>query len=841
MGSAPTTADPSGSAGLIGGQGKMGGENVFSELKNWWDTPAKAEGGLIVDRDHYDTGGDVDPYEATNDPMKDVLKSQEASKHNALATAKGNGPGGAGGPQSGLGQLTQGLGAAKGLYSMGSDVAGGLGSLGAGFSSAGNAAALDSALGPGFFAGNIGLGAEGASAAGTGLMGSIGSGLGSLFAEAGPLAFLGLASGGTADRQHFAGDDGNSGAVLPVDTETVDTQPGLLPADLAAEAVQPTGEGAKQKGLAVAAQPERPSEDERLAPTLGALRRIESGGDYGVVGPASRKGDKPYGAYQIMGANIPSWTQAALGRAMTPEEFLANPDAQDATAKHRAGLYLKQYDDPRQVASMWLSGRPIEKAGDSADVLGTTVPKYVSMFDRYYGGQDLAPGDQRRAGPTPPGLVGAGMQAAPSDGSSLYDKPTSSSFLVPALGFLGSMLASQRPTLGGALGEGLLGGTGAYMAQQKQDAQLRAMEPQIAQRNVEALTALSSGLKQYNAMNGTNLTIQQFSKLTPGEISKYAGPAAAAAVTGSQTGAQPYSYEPSEMASLVIHHPGGVDIPASADPGYLNAYKAHYASFGDNAYAKQQIDFANKNIDQAKTSTLSSAGEVIPTPGAISTGQQGLSGQQRVAASSDFEQKGRDFRTQSVEIENHLDQLSDALKNFRTGADAASRANLDRVMDAIDPDHKFASLHGNDGSNYDKVIKSAVAIQIAQLQGLSARAPASELNALQKVIPGPDLTPDAVRQIVVNAKAHNEYQRKMYDEYDPEKYGYNSSAYQKDFFAKNNYQDFINNAMESTAPGAGTSGARSAGKTVTRSGTVTQGPNAGKKVVEYSDGTREYQ
>jgi len=32
------------------------------------------------------------------------------------------------------------------------------------------------------------------------------------------------------------------------------------------------------------------------------------------------------------------------------------------------------------------------------------------------------------------------------------------------------MLASQRPTLGGALGEGLLGGTGAYMAQQNQQA-----------------------------------------------------------------------------------------------------------------------------------------------------------------------------------------------------------------------------------------------------------------------------------------------------------------------------------------------------------------------------------
>ena len=472
IGSAPTTADPSGAAGLIGGQGKMSGQNVFSQFKDWATSdPTKAEGGLIVHRDHYETGGDVDPYEPTKDPLSDVLKTQESAKHNTLATAKGGGPGA---PQSGLSQLTQGLGAAKSLYGMGSDVASGLGSLGAGFSSAGNAAALDSALGPGFFAGNIGLGAEGASAAGAGLMGSIGTALG----ELGPLAFLGLASGGTADRQHFAGDDGESGAVLPLNAATVEAQPGLVPDDVAAAAAEEketTGVPAKVKGLAVApivAQAEKAAEDERLAPTLGALRRIESGGDYGVTGPTSRKGDKPYGAYQIMGANIPSWTQAALGRAMTPEEFLASPEAQDATAKHRAGMYLKQYDDPRQVASMWLSGRPMEKAGDSADVLGTTVPKYVSMFDRYYGGQDLAPGDQRRTGPTPPGLVGRGMQPAPSEGegTGLIDKVSSPNFLVPALGFVGSMLASQRPTLGGALGEGMLGGVGAYQAQQRQNA-----------------------------------------------------------------------------------------------------------------------------------------------------------------------------------------------------------------------------------------------------------------------------------------------------------------------------------------------------------------------------------
>ena len=215
--------------------------------------------------------------------------------------------------------------------------------------------------------------------------------------------------------------------------------------------------------------------DDRLDRTLGALRRIESGGRYDITGPESRKGDRPYGAYQVMGANVPSWTEAAIGRRMTPEEFLKDDKAQDATARHRAGLYLKQYDDPRQVASMWLSGKPMEKAGDVADVLGTNVPKYISMFDRYYDGKDLAP--------RPPGLVGR-SERAPSSYSgkgageaSLGDvfgeyvpqgTPTSANFWVPALAGLGSMLASKNPTLLGAVGEGLVGGVSGYQSQYKQ-------------------------------------------------------------------------------------------------------------------------------------------------------------------------------------------------------------------------------------------------------------------------------------------------------------------------------------------------------------------------------------
>lgn len=117
-----------------------------------------------------------------------------------------------------------------------------------------------------------------------------------------------------------------------------------------------------------------------LSQYLNALGTIESSNNYSALGPLTEKGNRAYGRYQVMDFNIPSWTEAATGQAMTPEQFLANPEAQDAVARHRFGSYVEQYGNPYDAASMWFSGRPMAKAGDSSDVTGTTVPEYVGRF-----------------------------------------------------------------------------------------------------------------------------------------------------------------------------------------------------------------------------------------------------------------------------------------------------------------------------------------------------------------------------------------------------------------------------------------------------------------------------
>lgn len=115
-----------------------------------------------------------------------------------------------------------------------------------------------------------------------------------------------------------------------------------------------------------------------------AIRTIESGsaaGNYEALGKITKTGDRAYGAYQVMGNNIPSWTQKALGRTLTPDEFLKDKAAQDAVFKDQFGASVKKYgaDD---AASIWLTGRTQARAGNAADANGTTAADYVGKFRR---------------------------------------------------------------------------------------------------------------------------------------------------------------------------------------------------------------------------------------------------------------------------------------------------------------------------------------------------------------------------------------------------------------------------------------------------------------------------
>lgn len=137
-----------------------------------------------------------------------------------------------------------------------------------------------------------------------------------------------------------------------------------------------------------------------IARLKAGMGRLESSNNYGALGPVLERKtgtDRAYGKYQVMGANIPAWTEQALGRKLTPFEFLRSPEAQEAVFENQMANNLRKYGTLEDAASVWFSGRPLaqaQKAG--ARDINMGVGEYVA----------------KALGPQP---SGAGVQVAGGD------------------------------------------------------------------------------------------------------------------------------------------------------------------------------------------------------------------------------------------------------------------------------------------------------------------------------------------------------------------------------------------------------------------------------------------
>lgn len=129
-----------------------------------------------------------------------------------------------------------------------------------------------------------------------------------------------------------------------------------------------------------------------------AIAAIESGGRYDIQGPVTRTGDRALGKYQVMAANVPQWTKAHLGQELTPEQFLADPKAQDAVFKGQFGQYQQKYG-PEGAARAWFAGEGGMNDMGRKDQLGTSVADYAAKFNKGMGAPAAAPGAMAQAAP----------------------------------------------------------------------------------------------------------------------------------------------------------------------------------------------------------------------------------------------------------------------------------------------------------------------------------------------------------------------------------------------------------------------------------------------------------
>src|SRR3990167_1810159 len=114
-----------------------------------------------------------------------------------------------------------------------------------------------------------------------------------------------------------------------------------------------------------------------------SISKIESGGNYNAIGKATSKGNKAYGKYQVMYFNIPSWTKEALGKSLTPEQFLKDTKAQEKVFEYKFNQYIKQYGSAENAAKVWFGGVGALTNPNAKDINGKTVAQYANDFKTF--------------------------------------------------------------------------------------------------------------------------------------------------------------------------------------------------------------------------------------------------------------------------------------------------------------------------------------------------------------------------------------------------------------------------------------------------------------------------
>jgi hypothetical protein len=188
-----------------------------------------------------------------------------------------------------------------------------------------------------------------------------------------------------------------------------------------------------------------------------AIAAIESGGKYDRLGPVTKTGDRAYGKYQVMGANIPQWTRTHLGQEMTPDQFLASPQAQEAVFKGQFGQYEQKYG-PVGASKAWFAGERGMNNPNARDQLGTTVAAYADKFARGYQPASrpavaadpaaLPANAQPAQGYAVPGAVQSVAQAMPQNSARLMAAMASPYVSEGTKKVLGVMLQSQLSSEG---------------------------------------------------------------------------------------------------------------------------------------------------------------------------------------------------------------------------------------------------------------------------------------------------------------------------------------------------------------------------------------------------------
>lgn len=211
------------------------------------------------------------------------------------------------------------------------------------------------------------------------------------------------------------------------------------------------------------------------------IAHVETGGvrdPYSAM-TKTKFGDYAVGKYQVKESNIPAWTKAATGRAMTTEQFRRDPEAQEAVYNHVMTGYVQKYG-PVGATQAWFAGEGGMRNPRASDG-HTTVAEYPRKVFAYLDGQGRTGVAPETDATVPPAARPAEYRApAPQGVANPGIDWSANSKLWPALMAAGfGMMASKSPFPGVAIGEGAQQGLQTYQHEKQAEQQAKFSQQRL--------------------------------------------------------------------------------------------------------------------------------------------------------------------------------------------------------------------------------------------------------------------------------------------------------------------------------------------------------------------------
>jgi hypothetical protein len=224
-----------------------------------------------------------------------------------------------------------------------------------------------------------------------------------------------------------------------------------------------------------------------------------------------------------------------------------------------------------------------------------------------------------------------------------------------------------------------------------------------------------------------------------------------------------------DTRSVVTRNVKGVDyqIPFMQDLQSLNdLINKNVGAQSDPSNPMSQVvqqAIAARDQIMASGSTTDVNGNKVEVPAAIRAQNQSAYTVGMQQDREKFRDQGIDAAAQINTMSNTIGNMEKTLTDYRAGPLASSGSAIGALLQFTGANMDAMPDFLQNPEKYTVAAKDAALLQRAQLESIPGGAPAASIQFTNTFTPTPDMPPAAVRELLINMKAGNEYLRQYYE------------------------------------------------------------------------------